>query len=287
MTLPRTRRGIGHFGKAGGKVWRGDKFYLDCSLVRILWIALTACLLAALNGPLTRSAALSLPEPPDQGTRVLLVTGNDYPGHLWRQTAPALKQLLQEDPRLQVRVVEDPEMLASSRLREWDLVLLHFMNWETRSPSEAARANLRRFVESGKGLMLVHFACGAWQDWPEFRQLAGRVWDPKLRGHDPHGTFRVDIADPKHPVTQGLEPFQTTDELYTCLQGDTPIHVLATARSVVDGKDYPMAFILEPGKGRVFHTVLGHDVRAFTNSAVPVLLRRGAAWAGGVAAPKP
>jgi type 1 glutamine amidotransferase len=130
--------------------------------------------------------------------------------------------------------------------------------------------------------MLLHFACGAWQDWPQFRDVVGRVYDPKARPHDPHGRFRVDIADPQHPITKGMAAFETTDELYTCLTGDAPIHNVATARSKVDGKDYPMAFVLDYGKGRVFHTVLGHDVHAITNSTVPELLRRGCAWAAGL-----
>jgi type 1 glutamine amidotransferase len=126
--------------------------------------------------------------------------------------------------------------------------------------------------------MLLHFACGAWPDWPQFRELAGRVYDPKLRPHDPHGPFRIEIADPNHPITRGLTPFETTDELYTCLTGTTLIHPVVTARSKVDGKDYPMAFVLHYGKGRVFHTVLGHDVQALTNSQVPKLLRHGCDW---------
>jgi len=76
-----------------------------------------------------------------------------------------------------------------------------------------------------------------------------------------------------------MEPFNTTDELYTCLTGERPIHVIASARSKVDAKDYPMAFVFDYGKGRVFHTVLGHDVRSITNSTVPELFRRGCAWA--------
>src|SRR6476620_2818290 len=156
----------------------------------------SALALAALLSPDFRAADVSPSLPPVPGpTRVLLVTGIDYPGHLWRQTAPALRELLSRDPRLTVRVVEDPEALASPHLQDWDVVVLHFMNWEKPSPGQAARENLVKFVKSGKGLMLVHFACGAWQDWPEFSRIAGRVWDPKLRGHDPHGTFRVEIAD--------------------------------------------------------------------------------------------
>lgn len=224
--------------------------------------------------------------PPAEGTKILLVTGDDYPGHPWQQTAPELKGILEKDPRLKVRIVEDPEALASARLKSWDAVIIHFMDWEKPGPGPEARQNLAQFVSSGKGMMLTHFACGAWDngEWPEFKKLAGRVWDPKLRGHDPHGKFRVDIADPEHPITKGLKPFETVDELYTCLAGDAPIHVVAKATSKVDKKDYPMAFVLNYGQGRVFHCVLGHDARAYTNNpSVGELMRRGCAWAAGLA----
>lgn len=213
---------------------------------------------------------------------VLLVTGQDYPGHKWQETAPVLAELLRVDSRLRVTVTEDPKSLASSDLDRYDVIVLHFMNWEQPDPGTAARANLKRFVESGKGLMLVHFACGAFQEWPEFRELAGRVYDPKLRPHDPFGTFRVEIANAGHPVTKGMPAFDTTDELYTCLTGDRPVDMLATAKSKVDGKDYPMAFAFACGKGRVFHSPLGHDVGAFKTPGVAELLRRGCAWAAGL-----
>lgn len=234
------------------------------------------------------AGAASVPEPvlPAGGTRVLIVTGIDYPGHPWRETAPALKATLERDARLKVGVVESPEFLGSPRLHEWEVVILHFMDWEVPGPGPAARENLRRTIADGKGLMLTHFACGAWDgnEWPEFEKLAGRVWDPKLRGHDPHGTFRVEVADPEHPIGRGLAAFETLDELYTCLRGDTPIHVVAKATSKVDGKEYPMAFVLDYGRGRVFHTVLGHDARAYANDrGVGELLRRGCAWAAGLA----
>jgi type 1 glutamine amidotransferase len=61
------------------------------------------------------------------------------------------------------------------------------------------------------------------------------------------------------------------------------VDVLATARSKVDGKVYPMAFVLNYGKGRVFHNALGHDVKAITNTGAAELFRRGCAWAAGLA----
>jgi type 1 glutamine amidotransferase len=216
--------------------------------------------------------------------RVWLVTGIDYPGHLWKETAPVLADQLRRDKRLQVEVKESPDCLAEPKLLDQDAVVFHWMNWEKPAPGDAARANFRRFVESGKGLVLVHFACGAFQDWPEFRKIAGRVYDPKLPPHDPRGPYPVQIVDAEHPVTRGLRNFDADDELYTCLAGEVPIRVLATAKSKVTGKDEPMAFVLEYGKGRVFHSPLGHDVKALNLPGVAELLRRGTAWAAGLPA---
>ncbi len=214
--------------------------------------------------------------------KVLVLTGNEYPGHKWRETAPLVARFLAQDRRLVTTVNENPAFLASPELHHYDVVVLNYMNWESPDPGPAARENLRRFVAEGKGLVLIHFACGAFQGWAEFRNIAGRVWDPKLRGHDPHGKFTVLIADPDHPITRGMKPFETIDELYTCLAGDKEIHVVAKAVSKVDHKEYPMAFVNRYGKGRVFHCVLGHDVQALSIEAVQELYRRGTAWAAGL-----
>jgi uncharacterized protein len=222
----------------------------------------------------------------EQSARILLVTGIDYPGHHWRETAPALADLLRQDKRLHVTVIEDPHLLDSAALQNYDAVVLHFQNWQVPGPGRDARENLRRFVAGGRGLVLVHFACGAWHgEWPEFARLAGRAWagpGPDVRQHDPHGKFTVKITDSSHAITSGMADFETVDELYTCLVGDAPIEVLANATSKVDGKDHPMAFVLDYGQGRVFHSPLGHDVKAFSPAGVRDLFRRGTAWAAGL-----
>ncbi|MHC4694335.1 MAG: ThuA domain-containing protein [Planctomycetota bacterium] len=217
-----------------------------------------------------------------QTANVLIITGIDHPAHNWRKTAPVLAEELRKDTRLDVRVAEDPHFLDSSALQRYDVVVLHFMDWQQPAPGPKARTNLRKFVQDGKGLFVIHFGCGAFQDWPEFRNLAGRVWDPKARAHDPGGPFRVDITDVQHPITKGLKSFDTEDELYTCLTGDRPVDMLATARSKVDKKIYPMAFAFDYGNGRVFHSALGHDVKAISNPSAAELFRRGCSWAAGL-----
>jgi type 1 glutamine amidotransferase len=210
--------------------------------------------------------------------RVLVVTGVDYSGHLWKETTPVVVAILKADARVDVTVTEKPDDLASEKIFDYDVLVMHFKNYDPLPRAETAKANLVKFVQGGKGLVLLHFACGAFEDWPEFAALAGRVWDRKT-GHDPRGPFTVKIVDAKHPITRGLKDFEADDELYTCLIGERPIEVLATARSKVTKKDHPMAFVLRYGKGRVFHTPLGHDVKAFKMPGVAELIRRGTAWA--------
>jgi len=238
------------------------------------WLCATLCL--------AWTCAFAPADAPSPATRirVLLVTGVDYEGHLWKQTAPAVVEILKHDPRIDVTVTEKPGDLASDAIFAYDVVVLHFKNYDPLPRGEAAKANLVKFVQEGKGLVLLHFACGAFEDWPEFANLAGRVWDKKTT-HDPRGPFTVQIANSNHPITRGLKDFQADDELYFCLTGERPIEILATARSRVTKKDHPMAFVFQYGKGRVFHTPLGHDVKALKMPGVSELIRRGTVWTAG------
>jgi len=246
------------------------------------WMVAMAVVLCAAAGRAAEPATVDR-SPRKANNRVLLVTGVDHPGHKWRKTAPVLRRIIEEDGRMAVDVVEDPRWLETGDLSPYRAILHHWMDWQVPPPGAKARANLEQFVRAGGGLVLVHFACGAWQDWPGFVTIAGRVWDPQRRAHDPRGPFTVRIVDADHPVTRGLPAsFETFDELYTCLAGETPVRVLAEATSKVDHKDYPMAFVLTVGKGRVFHCVLGHDVKALTPPPVQALYRRGTAWAVGL-----
>ncbi len=221
---------------------------------------------------------------PAKEKRVLIVTGDDFKGHRWRETGPELAEILREDPRLEVSITETPAIFGSPLLKHYDAVVLHFKNYADRLPlGEAVRNGLQRYLKDGNGLVVAHFGCGAFQEWNEFEQCIGRVWNPKFRAHDRYGPFEVRIVDGNHPITRGLKNFKTEDELYTCLDGTTPIRALCDAVSNKDGKVYPMGLVLEGGPGRVFNCTLGHDVNAFQSAGTRTLYRRAVAWAAGVA----
>jgi uncharacterized protein len=208
--------------------------------------------------------------------RAMIVSGVGGRVHVWKDTTAALRQVLEEDKRFRVTGSETSALLASDELSRFDVLILNFSNFQPADQEVKARTNLAQLVSQGKGLVVVHFASGAFKDWPEFRNLVGRT--QQLR-HDNRGPFTVKIVNPNHPITRGVGDFQTDDELFIELTGDRPITVLAEARSNVTGTDHPMAFVFDYGKGHVFHTPLGHDARAIRMPGTAELIRRGAVWA--------
>lgn len=211
--------------------------------------------------------------------RLLIIDDETTGYYRWAGTAPLLKKSLNGSKQIEAVIVEDAEVLATDILFDYDVLLLHFKNYKPLKRDAKAKENLAKHVREGGGLFVYHFACGAFEDWPEFEKIAGRIWDPKLRAHDPYGKFDVHFIDKEHPIVKGLGNFETQDELYTCLKhSEVPIRILAEAKSKVDGKCYPMAFVLEYGKGRVFHTTLGHDGPSVDSAGFSDMMHNAVRW---------
>ena len=112
----------------------------------------------------------------DATARLLILTGEDA-HHDWRATTPVLEALLEEDPRLQVDVLDDLRALAATDLSPYAAVVVHFKNEDPAVPGRAAFDRLDRFVRDGGGLVSVHFGCGAFQEFrDDYEALVGRVW---------------------------------------------------------------------------------------------------------------
>ena len=233
-----------------------------------------------LASALVATFLLTVATPAQKTSKVVIVTGeNSYSGHVWKETSAELKSILEEDKRLQVSLEADPNFIAKDDFLKYDAAIFDFRNLKPLAEDEKVQANILKFLAGGHGIVTIHWADGAFPYWPEYVNITGRAQQAK---HDKRGPFKVKITDVKSPITKGMKDFETDDELYYDLkEGSNPITILATAHSNVMDKDYPMALTLQYGKGRVFNTPLGHDVKALKTPEVGELIRRGTAWAAG------
>jgi len=225
----------------------------------------------------------------DRPLKVLLISGNEnHKWHNWEENTPLIREALQAEGDIEATVALDIEVLAED-LSEFDVLAFNYCNWhDPKEPSETAKTNVIAFGEQGKGIVVLHFANGAFHfslpeaeasDWPEYRRIVPRAWDHHGgSAHDDYGTFTVRILDEAHPITQGIPAFETQDELYFDQRGEVEIHPLYAAVSKITNREEPLAWTSAYRNSRVYQTLLGHDRHGYAAAEVRETLRRAVRW---------
>ena len=111
------------------------------------------------------------------------------------------------------------------------------------------------------------------------------VRDPRPGRGGSHGAqheFTVKLRQKDHPIVKGMpaEWKHAKDELYDSLRGPADkVEVIATAYSSKSKRHEPMIMTISYGKGRVFHTPMGHADYSMRCVGFQDVLRRGTEWA--------
>ena len=228
---------------------------------------------------------------PAKPIKLLIITGDEY--HDWKATTKAIEGILSKDAKIDVSVTSTPSKdLTDENLAKYDVLLMNYKDagkgTEESKWSDSNKAAFLKAVHDGKGLVLVHFATSAFTNpnWVEFEQIVGG-WR-KQGFHGPKHEFKVKKTDEKHPISEGLpqEFDHKIDELYQNSMMVPGAVVLATAYSDPakekgTGKDEPIIWVNQYGKGRVYVNSLGHDPEALSDPNFQAWLLHGVEWVGG------
>ncbi len=253
-------------------------------------------------------SSLALPASP---VKVLIIDGQN--NHQWQQTTPVLRKILLESGRFTVDTATTPPHGGDMSgfhpgFTKYDVVVLNYNGdpW-----SEEARTGFEAYVRQGGGFVSYHAADNAFPEWKQFQEMiAVGGWGNRTTGafgpmihfrdgkavldstskhcgnHGKRLAFQVTMRDRKHPIAKGLPPvwMHAGDELYDSLCGPArDFTLLGTAHSLPENhgtnEEEPMLLTVRYGKGRIFHTTLGHDVPAMECVGFISTFERGTEWA--------
>ncbi|MEZ6124948.1 MAG: ThuA domain-containing protein [Planctomycetaceae bacterium] len=241
--------------------------------------------------------------------KALIVDGQNNHG-VWPTTTKMMKSYLEQTKLFTVDVAtaapKGTDANYHPEFSRYQVVISNFGHGAAPWPEETQKA-FEKFVADGGGFVVVHAADNSFPEWPAYNEMIGLGgWGGRNEASGPyvyfnengdlvrdtskgkggnHGAqweFPVVIRDTEHPITKGMprEWLHAKDELYDQLRGPAVnMQVLATAESAVTHRHEPMMFTIRYGKGRVFHTPMGHAEYSQECVGFITTLQRGTEWA--------
>jgi type 1 glutamine amidotransferase len=215
---------------------------------------------------------------------------------------------LDDGQTYEVRHESDPDF--KPQFSNYDVVISNFGHDAAPWPDETKRA-FEEYVREGGGFVVIHAANNSFGDWGEFNRIIGlggwggrnehtgpyvylneageaiRDDTPGPGGaHGPQHEFQIVVRDGQHPIMQGLPSSwkHSQDELYQSLRGPAEnMTILATAYADREfkgsGNHEPMIMTVDYGKGRVYHTPMGHADYSIECVGFITTFLRGTEWA--------
>lgn len=201
------------------------------------------------------------------GKKLLLMIGGEY--HPFERFAEFFRGLLAPHG-IPAEVTRERDAFLAERIPDYAAVAVYTQGGTL---TETQETGLLDFVAGGGGFLGVHGAAASWRENDGYIDMLGGTF----KAHGEIGPVCVRITGARTPITNGMDDFTVTDELYT-LDRFQPRNSRVLATADFQGTAHPMAYTRAYGNGRVFYLALGHDERSFESGPVSRMLVRGAEW---------
>ena len=215
--------------------------------------------------------------------RALFVTGG-WDGHTPSESADVFTAELEAAGYSVTRRESLDAFADTDLLAEQDLIV---PVWTFGELGKEQWKGLDAAVHAGAGLAGFHGGIiDAFRTHTEYQWMTGGQWVAHPGNNIP--SYRVDIADPEHEITAGIQPFTLTDTEQYYVHVDPANHVLCTttftgehgdATRYPAGTVMPYAWTRHWGRGRVFVACWGHTYKDFDVPEAREIVKRGMIWA--------
>jgi type 1 glutamine amidotransferase len=207
-----------------------------------------------------------------------IFNGRLYGGHASIPHANLAAQLMGEKTgAFTATLSSEPAAISAANLQQYDAVYLNNTVGDVFDTPEM-RAAFVAFVATGGGVIGNHGTSVASPQWTEFGDILGATG---ASHREPTEKATIIVEDPTHPVVRAFDgkPFEYVDEFYRLAApySRDKVRVLLSIDPIAtdmmqgrcfgqclrDDNDYPVAWIRQHGKSRVFYTSLGHNPDVF------------------------
>lgn len=204
--------------------------------------------------------------------RVLVLCGDPWhPAEVVRRGLAALIE-----PRFEFEFVTDGGQWSPGMLTDCDLVIVAKSNQRHATDLNAwltpnDQWEIRRFVQRGGGLFVIHGGTAGYEDLLLMRETTGGV----LSRHRDQCPVTVQPVC-RHALTEGVTAFTATDEHYFIVLDDLRAEVFLRTHSRHGMQ--PAGWTRREGAGRVCVLTPGHNDEVWLHPEFQRLLRNGMNW---------
>ena len=226
-----------------------------------------------MTGRICLLLAAALPAWAVDPIRVQITTG----GHAH---SPSFYRVFEGQPDLALTVNPHPSAYRRDLRKFVDVLVLYDLADTT---AERERKNLRDYLDSGRGAVVIHHAIASNWQWPWwYEEVLGARYFLTQEGASPRSIpkenqrFTVRVVA-KHPVTTGVDTMTVTDETYKGMLFSPKVKVLMETDH--PDNDRPVVWIGPYEKARVVYIMLGHGESVHNDPTYRRLVRNAVLWA--------